>query len=103
MGTGKEVVHAVLADYRTAPIDPRLRAALALLEKVTLDPASVGADDVRAVLAMGVTAQGVRDALFVGAMFNLINRLGDAFGFAVPDEAAFESGAKALLRFGYKL
>jgi alkylhydroperoxidase family enzyme len=94
---------AVLADYRSAPIDPKLRAMLALLEKVTLTPAEVGADDARAVLATGVTVQGVRDGLFVGAMFNLINRLGDAFGFAVPDDAAFESGAKALLRFGYKL
>jgi alkylhydroperoxidase family enzyme len=97
------VLKAVLADYRNAPIDPKLRATLALLEKVTLTPAEVVADDARAVLATGVTAQGVRDALFVGAMFNLINRLGDAFGFAVPDDAAFESGAKALLRFGYKL
>jgi alkylhydroperoxidase family enzyme len=97
------VLKAVLADYRTAPIDPKLRAMLALLEKVTLVPAEVTPDDAQAVLAAGVTAQGVRDALFVGAMFNLINRLGDAFGFAVPDDAAFESGAKALLRFGYKL
>jgi hypothetical protein len=45
----------------------------------------------------------VRDALFVGAVFNTIDRLADAFNFEVPDTAWFEAGAKVLLRFGYRV
>jgi alkylhydroperoxidase family enzyme len=100
---GDDVTKAVLADYRTAPIDEKLRAALALLEKVTRTPGEVTPADARAVLDAGAGAQGVKDALFVGAMFNMINRLSDAFGFAIPDEKGFAAGAKALLRFGYKV
>ena len=35
-------------------------------------------------------------------MFNLIDRLADAFRFYVPDQAGLDRGAKALLRFGYR-
>ncbi|HEY8039001.1 MAG TPA: hypothetical protein VIF15_04375 [Polyangiaceae bacterium] len=98
-----EVTQAVLADYRTAPIDEKLRAALALLEKVTRAPEALGPDDVRPVLARGVTRQGVKDALFVAAMFNAIDRLADAFRFEIPDDAAFAASAKMLLKMGYKL
>ena len=50
------------------------------------------------MFAAGVTPQGARDALFIAAIFNAIDRLADAFGFAIPDEAGFEARAKALLR-----
>ena len=35
------MVAAVLADHRSAPIDPGLRATLDLLQKVTLTPAEL--------------------------------------------------------------
>lgn len=92
----------MLADYRTAPIDEKLRATLAYLEKVTLTPSDVVAADARRVLDAGVSAKAVREALYVASLFAAINRLADAFGFELPTQAGFDAGAKALLRFGYR-
>ena len=103
MVRSKDVTAAVLADYRTAPIDEKLRAMLGLIEKLVLTPGEVTGADVEPVLAAGVTPQAVREALYVMAMFSLITRLADAFGFAIPDEKGFEASGKSLLKFGYKL
>jgi alkylhydroperoxidase family enzyme len=97
------VTVAVLADYRTAPIDAKLRATLGFVEKLTLLPAEVSGDDLRPVLAAGVTPSGVREALYVVAMFSMITRCADAFGFGILDDAGFEASGKALLKFGYEL
>ena len=43
----------VLEDYRTAPIDERLRAMLGLLETFTLHPERLTASIIRPVLAAG--------------------------------------------------
>ena len=94
-------VAAVLANLEAADIAEPLRATLRLLRKLTLDHA-VDADDMRAVLAAGVTPEQVEDALAVCFAFNVTNRLADAFGFAVPGPAAFEAGAKFLLKRGYR-
>jgi alkylhydroperoxidase family enzyme len=85
----------VLADWRTAPVDERLRAALGLLSQVTLDPASVTAADVARVRSAGVSAAAIRDALYVCAYFNLIDRLADAFDFTPISETL---GREGLLR-----
>jgi uncharacterized peroxidase-related enzyme len=93
-------VRAVLAGLHTAPIDDRLRATLRMLDKLTRE-GTISVDDVRAVLAAGVTRQQVEDALAVGAAFNITNRLADAFDFEVLDEDGFAAGAKYLLKRGY--
>jgi alkylhydroperoxidase family enzyme len=97
------VVDAVLADPASAPIDAKLKATLGFLAKVTRSPSDVTAADAKAVLDAGVSRKAIQEALFVCAMFNLIDRLADAFGFAVPDEGAFRATAKMLVRFGYGL
>ena len=67
------MVQAVIADYETAPIDEKLRAALQFL--VTLDPSRA--------LEAGVSKQALRDAADVKASFDLITRFADTIG-AVP-------------------
>jgi uncharacterized peroxidase-related enzyme len=94
-------VSAVLSDLETAPIEEPLKATLRLLRKVTREQAVVG-DDVRAVLAAGVSRQQIEDALAVCFAFNVVGRLADAFGFVHPGPAAFEAGAKYLLARGYR-
>jgi uncharacterized peroxidase-related enzyme len=94
-------VSAVLADLETAPIEEPLRATLRLLGKLTCEHA-VTADDMRAVLAAGVSREQIEDALAVGFAFNTTDRLADAFGFFLPGPKAFEAGAKVLLRRGYR-
>ncbi len=94
-------VAAVLADLDSAPIGEPLRATLRMLGQLTAEGA-VSAEEMRAVLAAGVSAEQVRDALAVGAAFNTTNRLADAFGFEVLSPEGFESGAKVLLKRGYR-
>ncbi len=94
-------VEAVLADLDRAVIEEPLRATLSMLRKVTLGQ-SVGVDDMRALIAAGVSPAQIRDALAVAFAFNTMNRLADAFGFVVPGPEAFEAGAKFLLARGYR-
>ena len=94
-------VSAVLADLETAPIEEPLRATLRLLDKLTREHA-VTADDMRAVLAAGISHEQIEDALAVSFAFNTTDRLADAFGFFVPGPKAFETGARFLLRRGYR-
>lgn len=90
----------MVADYRTAPIDEKLRAMLGLLEKVTRDEV-VTAADVAPLKALGLTREAIEGALLVGYCFNQINRLADALGWEVPDRAGFDASAKMLLSQGY--
>ena len=94
-------VAAVLADLESAPVEEPLRATLRMLGKLTAE-GKLSAEDVRQVLAAGVSPQQVEDALAVCAAFNTTDRLADAFGFELPSPEGFEAGAKYLLRRGYR-
>jgi uncharacterized peroxidase-related enzyme len=94
-------VSAVLANLETAPIEEPLRATLRMLRKLSREH-SVDVDDMRAVLATGVSREQIKDALAVCFAFNTMSRLADAFGFFLPGPKAFEAGAKYLLAHGYR-
>ena len=90
---------AVLADVDTAPIGEPLRATLRLLEKVTRSVVTV--DDMRTVIATGVTRAQIEDALNVAFCFNVITRLADAFEFQLQDKVELAGSARHLLKRGY--
>ncbi|GAA5119846.1 carboxymuconolactone decarboxylase family protein [Pseudonocardia adelaidensis] len=94
-------VAAVLADLESAPVAEPLRATLRMLGTLTRE-GTVGAEDMREVLAAGVSPQQVRDALAVCAAFTVTNRLADAFGFELLSPEGFEAGARYLLKRGYR-
>lgn len=94
-------VTAVLADLESAPVEEPLRATLRMLGRLTRE-GKVGAEDMRDVLATGVSPQQVKDALAVCAAFNTTNRLADAFGFELLSPEGFDAGAKYLLKRGYR-
>jgi uncharacterized peroxidase-related enzyme len=94
-------VSTALSDLETAVIDEPLRATLRMLRKLTREHA-VDVDDMRAVLAAGVSREQIADALAVCFAFNTMNRLADAFAFFVPGLKVFEAGAKFLLVRGYR-
>jgi uncharacterized peroxidase-related enzyme len=94
-------VSAVLANAETAPIEEPLRATLRMLRKLTRDHA-VTADDMRALLAAGVSREQIEDALAVCFTFNTVDRLSRTFGWVVSGPRAFAAGAKYLLAHGYR-
>ncbi len=94
-------VFAALSDVETAAIEEPLRATLRMLRKLTREHV-VDADDMRAVLAAGVSREQIEDALAVCFTFNTVDRLSRTFDFFVPSPKAFEVGAKFLLARGYR-
>jgi alkylhydroperoxidase family enzyme len=93
---------AVLEDYRTAPIDERLRAMLGLLETFTLNPEQLSANGVREVLDAGVTREAIRDAFYVAFLFNTYDRLADTLGWQLPGKRYYAKAGQHLLKKGYK-
>jgi uncharacterized peroxidase-related enzyme len=94
-------VTATLTDLETAPIEEPLRAMLRLLGKLTREH-SIDADDIRTVLAAGVSPPQIEDALAVCLAFNITDRLANAFDFDIATPAAMNAGARHLLTRGYR-
>jgi len=71
---------------------------------MTLEPDKLVPEDVRPVLALGVSRQAVADAMHVAFLFNVFDRLADAMGWDVPAAGSdfWRSSAKMLLSRGYK-
>ena len=93
----------VLDDYRTAPIDEKLRAMLGLLETFTLRPEQLGPRGVRAVLDAGVTREAIRDAYYVAFLFNAYDRLADTLGWELPAPSYHAKAGAFLLKKGYSV
>ena len=87
----------ILEDHTSAP-DPKLRATLRFLEKLCLTPADVTPADAKALLEAGVSRQAVADAVYVCFLFSTYTRLADTLGWEVPSAAAFDAGAKSMLK-----
>lgn len=101
-----DLVKAVLHDWQNAPVNAKVKATLGLLEKLTLKPEDVTFADVERVRAAGASKQAIEEAMRVCALFNIINRLADAFDFNPMADADPETVTKAttmLLRYGYKI
>ena len=99
----EKLVAAVLADWRTAPLEPKLRATLGFLEKLTLAPADVGPADLAPLRAAGVSDAGIEDAIQACVMFNIYDRLADSLGFDLPGPDGYAASGRSLLKRGYRL
>lgn len=88
------VVAQALRDPASLP--GRLRATLAVLEAVTSTPAAVDGA-IAAARAEGLSDAALEDALYVCAMFNVMDRMADALGF----DPATASAPELFLNFGY--
>jgi alkylhydroperoxidase family enzyme len=84
-------------------VSERVRAALAFIEKQTLTPEELSAADADAAYAAGVSRDALRDAAQVSALFNMIVRLADSFGWTVPEWDRLMQRAPAMLEGGYAM
>lgn len=95
------LLHAVLHDYQSAPIDERLRTTFAFLEQLTLHPEALSADDLRPMLSAGLSQAAIAEAAEVCMVFAIMNRLVDAFGFEIGPNPA--KAGKFLFKNGYEV
>lgn len=72
---------------------PEVRTVRAFLETVTLNPDQIVLPD--------LPPEAIREALRVNLVWNIVNRLANAFGFVLR-EGQLESGTRALHKFGYR-
>ena len=93
-------VMTTLANVETAEIDEPLRMTLRMLRKLALEH-SVSSEDLRLLLDAGVSREQIEDALAVYYAFSTMNRLADAFDFAIGTPEEFVAGAQYLLSRGY--
>ena len=94
---------AALADWRTAPLDPKPKAMLGFLEKLTLSPDDVSAADVVPLRAAGLDDPAIEDAIQVCVLFNIYDRLADSLSFHLPGPEGYAASGRSLLQRGYLL
>jgi len=97
----RSLVDTALADYRAAPISDGLKATLEFLEAMTLRPTELTSESAAAVFEAGVSAEALKDAIAVGAIFNIVTRYANALDFALPTANEFDRAASMLLKRGY--
>lgn len=79
-----------------------MRAMLAYLEKMTLEPHRLGFEDAQNVRAAGCSDEEIHEAIYVAYLFNIYDRLADSMGWIKRDEERYRESAKFLLKSGYQ-
>jgi alkylhydroperoxidase family enzyme len=103
LGLTEEIVSEALADWRTAPLEPRLKAAFAYLEKLVLTPQEITVDDIEMMRAAGLCDEAIEEAAYVTYLFSVMDRLADSFDFDIPKATHVSNTGKFLFNNGYKL
>ena len=97
----RELVDAVLADYRTAPITDRERALFAFIEKMNRESNRLRQEDVDEAKAAGWSDEALYDAITVCSLFQFYNNWIDATGVSDMPAFAYEMSGKRLATQGY--
>src|SRR5512136_2520797 len=102
LGTGDgEMVAAVLENWRTAPVNEKLRRTLGFLEKLTVSPNEVSPKDIESMRSVGVSDKAIEEAIYICFLFSVMDRLADAFAFDMHSAKKFRRGGRVLYYFGY--
>ncbi|MGP0065117.1 MAG: carboxymuconolactone decarboxylase family protein [Isosphaeraceae bacterium] len=101
-GAECRIVDEVLADVDSAPVSAKMKALLAIAEKVRRDGRLVQAADVERARAEGADDKAIHDTVLIAAAFCMFNRYVDGLGTWAPqDPAAYEESGVRLANRGY--
>jgi len=103
LGLTRTVDSAMLENWRGASLDPRIAAVFELLEKRAADSDALTTDDIDRVRAAGASDQAISDVFYIAFMFDLVNRLANAFGFTTETAEGARKSAAMLHRLGYRV
>lgn len=99
---GWNTVDDVLADPVTAPISQKMKALLAIADKVQEGGKSVAEEDIAAARAEGATDTEIHDTVLIAAAFCMFNRYVDGLNTWAPDDRSFyEDRAHMIAEHGY--
>jgi uncharacterized peroxidase-related enzyme len=97
----RDLVDAVLADYRSAPIDDQWKALFAFIDRMNAESNAMQQGDIDAVKAAGWSEEAIYDAITVCALFNFYNKWIDATGVSDMPAAAYEMSGVRMAAHGY--
>lgn len=78
-------MHAVVRDWRTAPLGDADRALCTLAAKLTHRQREMASADLDALRGAGFDDRGINDAVQIIAYFNYITRIADGLGVDAED------------------
>jgi len=103
LGEEQSLVDQVIADYQVAPISNKMRALLAIADKVRRDARLVTAEDVALAREHGADDKAIHDTVLVAAAFCMFNRYVDGLATLTPqDPAAYVEMGAMLATKGYQ-
>lgn len=76
----EEMVQALSADYRTAPLSAKNRVMLDYVVQLTKDATRLTPQDHERLRGVGFEDQAILQITLIAAWFNYINRVADALG-----------------------
>lgn len=97
------LVRAVVDDWKSAPVDAKLRAMLSFLEKLALRPDEATPADMAELRKVGWPDEAIEKAIYVCFCFSVMDRLADALGFQVNTTKGLKWVARVLLGPSYKI
>ena len=102
IGGGSAVVRDVCTNYEAADISPKMKALLAIAEKVRSDARTVTADDIDRARREGAVDGDIHDTVLITGLFCMFNRYVDGLGAFTPDDRGpYDELAGRLAREGY--
>ena len=100
-GVKEGVLDALLKDPDTAPVEPRLKALLAYVRKLSVTPSAMTQADTDAVFAAGWDEHALHDAIVITARAAFMQRLVEAHGFTPLSRETAVKHAKKRVELGY--
>ena len=102
LGPAAELMDHVLADPVRAPISDKLKALLAIADKVRQDGRKVTAADVARARREGADDRAIHDTVLIAAAFCMFNRYVDGLATGVPaDPRMYDASGARLGTYGY--
>jgi uncharacterized peroxidase-related enzyme len=84
--------------WQALKLSEREQALLLYADRLTLQPASVSADDIARLRAVGLDDRAIHDACAIVSYFAFVNRIADGLGVELEDAPGLEprsSGQRA--------
>lgn len=102
LGGNDALIEQVKSNFEAAPVSEKLKALLAIADKVQKGGKHVQAADVERARAAGATDREIHDTVLIAAAFCMYNRYVDGLATWAPaDPEAFRGRATRVARDGY--
>jgi uncharacterized peroxidase-related enzyme len=102
LGKEQGLMDEVLRDKEAAPVSKKLKALLAIADKVRRDGRQVSAADIESARAEGADDRAIHDTVLIAAAFCMYNRYVDGLGTWAPQEPeAYAAMGRQIAEHGY--